>query len=44
MDIIDAAGMTETCGTYVDEECFDIHDTDDDTDDDRNIVEKTSCT
>ena len=33
--------MDETCGTYVDDECFDIHDdddtdhdTDDDTDDD----------
>ena len=42
MDIISAAGMDETYGTYVDDECFDIHyydngtghDNDDDTDDD----------
>ena len=46
MDIINAAGMEETYGTYVDDEYFDIldydddtdhdtdHDTDDDTDDD----------
>ena len=26
--------MDETCGTYVDDECFDIHDYDDDTDHD----------
>ena len=26
--------MDETYGTYVDDECFDIHDYDDDTDDD----------
>ena len=38
---MNAAGMDETYGTYVDDECFDIHhyddetdyDTDDDTDD-----------
>ena len=37
MDIIHAAGMAETYGTYVDDACFDIHDYDDtdhDTDDD----------
>ena len=37
MDTIRAAGMDETYGTYVDDECFDIHDYDDtdhDTDDD----------
>ena len=34
VDIIDAAGMGETYGTYVDDECFDIHDYDDDTDHD----------
>ena len=34
MDIIHAAGMDETYGTYVDDECFDIHDYDDDTDHD----------
>ena len=33
MDIIHAAGMDETYGTYVDDECFDIHDYDDDTND-----------
>ena len=33
-DIIIAAGMDETYGTYVDDECFDIHDYDDDTDHD----------
>ena len=32
MDIINAAGMDETYGTYVDDECFGIHDYDDDTD------------
>ena len=26
--------MGETCGTYVDDECFDIHDYDNDIDDD----------
>ena len=31
MDIIDAAGIDETYGTYVDDECFGIHDYDDDT-------------
>ena len=47
LDNINAAGMDETYGTYVDDECFDIHgddvtdhdtdgDTDDDTDDDTN--------
>ena len=47
MDIINAAGMDETYGTYVDDDCRDIHgyddtdhntgdDTDDDTDDDTN--------
>ena len=34
LDTIRAAGMDETYGTYVDDECFDIHDYDDDTDDD----------
>ena len=37
LDTIRAAGMDETYGTYVDDECFDMHDhddTDDDTDDD----------
>ena len=34
MDIIHAAGMDETYGTYVDDECFDTHDYDDDTDHD----------
>ena len=34
MDIIDAPGMDETCGTNVDDECFDINDYDDDTDND----------
>ena len=29
-----AAGMDETYGTYVDDACFDIHDSDDDTDHD----------
>ena len=28
--------MDETYGTYVDDECFDIHDSDDDTDPDTN--------
>ena len=28
--------MDETYGTYVDDECFDIHEYDDDTDDDTN--------
>ena len=32
LDTIRAAGMNETYGTYVDDECFDIHDYDDDTD------------
>ena len=47
LDIISAAGMDETYGTSVDDECFDIHDydatdhdtyddTDDDTDGDTN--------
>ena len=31
---INAADMDETCGTYVDDECLDIHDYDDNTDDD----------
>ena len=35
MGIIHAAGTDETYGTYVDDECFDIHDYDDDTDQDR---------
>ena len=34
LDIINAAGMDETYGTYVVDECFDIHDYDDDTDQD----------
>ena len=34
LDIINAAGMDETYGTYVDDECFGIHDYDDDTDHD----------
>ena len=34
LDIIDAAGMDETYGTYVDNACFAIHDYDDDTDHD----------
>ena len=34
LDIINAAGMDETYGTYVDDDCFDIHDCDDGTDDD----------
>ena len=29
LDTISAAGMDETYGTYVDDECFDIHDYDD---------------
>ena len=33
-DTINAADMDETYGTYVDDECFDIHDYDDDDDDD----------
>ena len=36
LDTISAAGMDETYGAYVDDECFDIHDYDfvsDDTDD-----------
>ena len=44
LDIVNAAGMDETYATYVDDECFGIHDydddtdrdTDDDTDDDTN--------
>ena len=48
LDTISGAGMDETYGTYVDDECFDIHGfddeidhdtddvTDDDTDDDTN--------
>ena len=36
MDIINAAGMDETYGTYVDDACFDIHDHDDDSDHDTN--------
>ena len=32
MDIITVAGLGETYGTYVDDECFDMHDHDDDTD------------
>ena len=31
-----AAGMDKTCFTYVDDECFDMYDYDDDTDDDTN--------
>ena len=46
MDIIHVAGMDETYGTYVDDECFDIHDygddtehdTDDNTDDDTDDI------
>ena len=34
LDTINAAGMDETYGTYVNDECFDIHDQDDDTDHD----------
>ena len=34
LDIINAAGMVETYGTYVGDECFDIHDYDDGTDHD----------
>ena len=34
MDIVNAAGMDETYGTYVDDECLDLHDYDDDTDHD----------
>ena len=34
LDTISAAGMDETYGTYVDDERFDIHDYDDDTDHD----------
>ena len=34
LDTINAVGMDETYGTYVDDECFDIHDYDDDTDHD----------
>ena len=34
MDIINAAGMDETYGTYVDGDCYDIHGHDDDTNDD----------
>ena len=34
LDIINAAGMDETYGTYVDDECFGIHDYEDDTDHD----------
>ena len=34
LDTISAASMDETYGTYVDDECFDIHDYDDDTDHD----------
>ena len=37
LGIINAAGMDETCGTYVDDECFDIHDYDDDTDHDTDV-------
>ena len=36
MDIVNAAGMDETYGTYVDDECFDMHDFDDDTDHDND--------
>ena len=31
---MNAAGMDETCGTYVDDECFDVLDYDDETDHD----------
>ena len=34
VDLIRAACMDETYGTYVDDECSDIHDYDDDTDHD----------
>ena len=34
LDIVNAVGMDETYGTYVDDECFGIHDYDDDTDHD----------
>mgnify|MGYP007016768084 CR=1 FL=1 len=34
MDLIHAANMDETYGTFIDDECFDIHDSDDDTDHD----------
>ena len=34
MDLIHAANMDETYGTFIDDECFDIHDSNDDTDDD----------
>ena len=34
MDIINDAGTDETYGTYVDDECFGIHDYDDDIDHD----------
>ena len=34
MNVITAAGMGEIYGTYVDDECFDIHDYDADTDHD----------
>ena len=34
VDIINAAGMDETYGTYVDDTCLDIHDSDDDTEND----------
>ena len=48
---INAAGVDETYGTYVDGECFDIHDddgdtdhdTDDDTDDDNDEVTNDSA-
>ena len=36
LDIVRAAGMDETYGTYIDDECFDIHDHDDETDHDPN--------
>ena len=34
LDIVNAAGMHELYGTYVDDDCFDIHEYDDDTDHD----------
>ena len=34
LDFVNAAGMDGTYGTYVDDECLDIHDYDDDTDHD----------
>ena len=34
LDTINAAGMDETYGAYVDDECVDIHDYDDDTEHD----------